>query len=392
MARLMPAACFQPHGAQVAGRADGAHGEVQAGRAAPWPRRPALFRSADAHLVADGDRQRRLRHQADGHEVGLHLVGHRLHRHRRGDEGAGVEQQRVAVGRGLGHRVAADHAVAAGLVVDDEGVAELLTQALRQHAAHLVQRAAGREGDDHAHGSCRARPVPGRCKGGGGRQEQAAARSPQRSGMGDFMAMSPRGWVSYALTPCSASSVFMRCTASSGCSIRPAASASLNSSAQVRQRTCALLAAHHHEVALVAVEPGHEHHAGLVEARGRLEDVARQRHRGRQDAVEARLDHPRPRAASAALAAGAMASKMPSSASLWRWLALRAHAVAGDQLGVVEVVAGVHAHARAAGGGAWSISLSLSSSEILMPSTLLRMCAAITPSAVSIAAGRRLPQ
>ena len=121
---------------------------------------------------------------------------------------------------------------------------------------------------------------------------------------------------------------------------------------EVRQRARALLAADHREVLLVAVEPGHEHDAGLVEARRRLEDVARQRHRRREDRVEARACRRRRVSPSAALAAGAIASKMPSSASLCRWLASAADAVAGDQLGVVEVVAGVHAHARRAAGGA----------------------------------------
>ena len=68
-------------------------------------------------------------------------------------------------------------------------------------------------------------------------------------------------------------------------------------------------------------------------------------------------------AASAAAAAGAMASKMPSSASRIAVL------VAGDQLGVVEVVAGVHPHASGRR-RRMAISRSLSSSEILMPSTL----------------------
>ena len=44
-------------------------------------------------------------------------------------------------------------------------------------------------------------------------------------------------------------------------------------------------------------------------------------------------------------------------------------AVAGDQLGVVEVVAGVHAHARGQA-GAQPISFSWSSKDSLMPSTL----------------------
>ena len=50
----------------------------------------------------------------------------------------------------------------------------------------------------------------------------------------------------------------------------------------------ALLAAHHREVRLVAVEPREEHDARLVEARRRGEDVARQRHGGREYRVEPR--------------------------------------------------------------------------------------------------------
>jgi len=46
---------------------------------------------------------------------------------------------------------------------------------------------------------------------------------------------------------------------------------------EVRQRACALLSTDHDEMVLMAVEPGHEDHAGLVEARRRLEDMARQR-------------------------------------------------------------------------------------------------------------------
>ncbi len=48
----------------------------------------------------------------------------------------------------------------------------------------------------------------------------------------------------------------------------------------------ALLPADHGEVVLMAVEIGHEHHAGLVEPGRRLEDVARQRHGRPQHVVE----------------------------------------------------------------------------------------------------------
>ena len=78
-------------------------------------------------------------------------VGHLLHRHRRGDEGRGVEQQRVSVGRRLGDGVAADDAVAARPVLDDERLPHLLGKLLRERAAQSVERAAGRERNDHAH-------------------------------------------------------------------------------------------------------------------------------------------------------------------------------------------------------------------------------------------------
>ena len=55
---------------------------------------------------------------------------------------------------------------------------------------------------------------------------------------------------------------------------------------QVRQGAGALLPADHDEVVLVAIDPGHEHHAGLVETGRRLEDVPRQRNRGGQDFVK----------------------------------------------------------------------------------------------------------
>ena len=84
----------------------------------------------------------------------------------------------------------------------------------------------------------------------------------------------------------------MRAAASSGSASRPAASASRNTSARCSEAARALLPADHREVRLVAVEPRHEHDAGLVEARRRLEDVARQRHGRREDRVEAARGRP----------------------------------------------------------------------------------------------------
>src|SRR5207245_515744 len=52
---------------------------------------------------------------------------------------------------------------------------------------------------------------------------------------------------------------------------------------EVDHRACALHPAHHLEVRLVAVEVRGEHDDGLVEARGRAENVARERKGRRQD-------------------------------------------------------------------------------------------------------------
>src|SRR5512132_275700 len=49
---------------------------------------------------------------------------------------------------------------------------------------------------------------------------------------------------------------------------------------EVHEMACALLTTDHHEVRLMAIEPREKHHACLVEARGCLEDVPRQRHGG----------------------------------------------------------------------------------------------------------------
>ncbi len=110
------------------------------------------------------------------------------------------------------------------------------------------------------------------------------------------------------------------------------------------QRACTLLAADHGEVALVAVEPGHGHHTGFVEARGCCKDVARQRHGRAEDGVE--FFH----VALREFAEGGTGSRCNRVEDAQQRIALAvepfaAETVTGDQLGVVEVVAGVHAHA-----------------------------------------------
>jgi hypothetical protein len=63
--------------------------------------------------------------------------------------------ERVAVGRGLGDRVDADGQRAAGAVVDDDGLAELLGQRGRDDARDVVGGAARRLRNDEAKGSLR---------------------------------------------------------------------------------------------------------------------------------------------------------------------------------------------------------------------------------------------
>ena len=107
-----------------------------------------------------------------------------------------------------------------------------------------------------------------------------------------------------------------RAAASSGSRSRPARSASTNSSARCRTERAALQPADHREVRLVAGEPGQEHDARLVVRGRRREDCRDSGTVGASSRVVAGRGRPSSSACSAAAAAGAIASKMPSSASL----------------------------------------------------------------------------
>jgi hypothetical protein len=63
-----------------------------------------------------------------------------------------AQQQRVAVGRGLGDRVGGDVAAGAGLVLDDDGAAQRGAHADGQRAGQRIGRAAGGRADQDAHG------------------------------------------------------------------------------------------------------------------------------------------------------------------------------------------------------------------------------------------------
>jgi hypothetical protein len=78
------------------------------------------------------------------------------------DLGRRSNQQRVAVGRTLGDKLRPDHAARAGLVLDDEILAERLAELDRQYARHQIGAAAGGVGHDDVD-----RPVrPILCRGG----------------------------------------------------------------------------------------------------------------------------------------------------------------------------------------------------------------------------------
>ena len=136
--------------------------------------------------------------------------------------------------------------------------------------------------------SCRPRPAPG-CRpstrssvctsASEGRRQEFLELFEVFDAIGQRHGAIPLVCAVQASTPCSASSVFMRVHRQLRLLQQVGRIGQPEQLGQVLQRARALLAAHHREVLLVAVEPGHEHHAGLVEARGRREDVARQRHR-----------------------------------------------------------------------------------------------------------------
>ena len=79
------------------------------------------------------------------------VVGHGLVEILVGDGGADrAQQQRVAVGRRLGHQLGADIAAGTGLVVDDHLLAPRLGEVLRHDAAQQVGRSGRRERHHHA--------------------------------------------------------------------------------------------------------------------------------------------------------------------------------------------------------------------------------------------------
>ena len=100
-----------------------------------------------------------------------------------------AQQQRVAVGRRLGHEVGAEVAVGAGLVLDDHGLLERLRQRLADGAGDDVGRAARRVGHDDAQAAWPASPSDWARRLGAA--TAASAPGGLHAGSGIFMSSAP---------------------------------------------------------------------------------------------------------------------------------------------------------------------------------------------------------
>ncbi|MNL05444.1 hypothetical protein D3C87_1260420 [compost metagenome] len=106
----------------------------------------------------DGEDQRALADQGDRLEIldGV-VVQVRVQAGRDGQRRYVAKQQGVSVGLRASHRGGAYRAARAGLVLDDDLLAQRVVQLLRQRARQRVGRAAGREGHHDADGLVRIR-------------------------------------------------------------------------------------------------------------------------------------------------------------------------------------------------------------------------------------------
>ena len=98
-------------------------------------------------VVAHGHDERHA-HQARDVRQRHRIVGHLAQMRPGGERADAGQRQGVAVGRRVRHRLDADDAAGAALVLDDDGLAELLRQRLHQEPRRQVDAAAGREGHD----------------------------------------------------------------------------------------------------------------------------------------------------------------------------------------------------------------------------------------------------
>ncbi|MCY1302602.1 hypothetical protein D9M70_522670 [compost metagenome] len=99
----------------------------------------------------------------DGHEVLGRVVGQFREQSQVDGPGVvGAQHQGVAIRRRLDHVAHGDLAAAAGLVLDDNGLPQLLAQAGLDRPRQDVRRAAGRQRHDQGDGTIRKRRCAGR--------------------------------------------------------------------------------------------------------------------------------------------------------------------------------------------------------------------------------------
>jgi hypothetical protein len=174
--QVQPGGALEQLGRQVLRGADVGRADVElAGVLAPVVDQLAQRLEGAARLADDDQVERgQRRHGREGLE---RVVGQRLEQGLADGGAAGDQQQRVAVGRGRGHRLAGDHAAGAGLVVDDHRLAQGARHVLAHGARRDVGRAAGRVGHDDADRlGGKARRLRRAQRDGGGGQERKSRR------------------------------------------------------------------------------------------------------------------------------------------------------------------------------------------------------------------------
>ena len=120
------------------------------GAALRFGQREEFVEALDAELGVDDEQLRPADQQRHRREVAAGVVRRVAEDVRVGDETVEHRQQRVAVGRRLGHGVGADDAAGAGAIVDDYRLAEHFRELRRDRARDDVGDAARRRRHDHA--------------------------------------------------------------------------------------------------------------------------------------------------------------------------------------------------------------------------------------------------
>jgi hypothetical protein len=143
--------------------------------------RDEFLHVARRHAWMHGEQPRHQRHHRDRREVLERVVGQRLVHMRIDRMGADQQAQCVAIGRGPRQRVGADDVVAAGLVVDDDGLPECFGQLLADRARQHIGRTARRQRHDDADGLRRVGLLLCLCMRAAGCEQQCRACRGQKN-------------------------------------------------------------------------------------------------------------------------------------------------------------------------------------------------------------------